>query len=104
MVLHMRRSACWVFCLAVPLAWAAPVAHGQEVHPIVQLARKMAKPVDFPALENGISLREVLELLSKKSGVHFDVNERAFEMENVGGAALAPNEGNFDIRLVVAQD
>jgi hypothetical protein len=94
-----------VFLLGVAVAWLTPVAQAQEAHPIVLLAKKMAQPVDFPGAQNAeLSLREALEFLTQKFGVHFDVNQRAFEMEGPGAAALAPREDGDDIFLVAAQD
>jgi hypothetical protein len=104
MVRHVCRSACWVLCVAALVAWLAPVTRAQEAHPIVQLAKKMAQPVDFPGIGNAkLTLREALDMLTKQSGVRFDVNERAFRpMDNAAG--LDPPPGGTDVFLVAAQD
>src|SRR5205085_2405003 len=96
------RASCWAVCVAVVMAWLPRTAQAQDAHPIVVLAGKLAKPIDFPGIPNGIALRDAMALLSKASGVRIDINERAFELGGVG-AAWAPLSDEFDQFLIAAQ-
>jgi len=102
MVNHLGRLPCWAVCIAVALAWLPRPSQAQEVHPIVALAKKMAQPIDYPGIPNGVALRDALGLLTKQSGVRIDVNYRAFE--RAGGAAAVLLPGGLDPFLIAAQD
>ncbi len=104
MARHVRRFAALLLALVVAGVWLAPDAQAKEPHPVVQLAKKLAEPVDFPNIDDPkVTLQEVLELLTEKFGVRFDINERAFQFE-MGGAASAAPRGGTDISLVFADD
>jgi hypothetical protein len=102
MVRHVSRSVCGLFCLAVTCALVASVTQAQEAHPIVQLARKMTEPIDFPGI-NEMPLREALALLQKQYGLFIDFNFAAMR----GGpeaAAAAPQRRADDVFFVAAQE
>ncbi len=104
---HVRRSASLLLAVVVAVIWLAPATEAKEPNPIVQLAKKLAEPVDFPALDDPkTTLQDVLDLLAQKDEVRFDVNEKAFQMEGVGqgAAAIAPLFNGNDLTLLVADD
>ena len=97
------RSLFATVAIAALMAWPTCISQAQEVHPIVALAKKLAKPIDFPGLDNGASLADAMELLGKVSGVRIDINEQAFQQRNEA-AAWAPAPGGDERFLVSAQD
>ena len=92
MVRPARRSASLLFAAAVAAAWLAPAAEAKEPHPIVQLAKKLAQPVDFPGAEADpkLTLEEALDKLAANYGVKFDVNDAAFKAEMVEDVLAKP--------------
>jgi hypothetical protein len=107
MIRHVHRFAAVLLALVVAVVWLASPAQAKEPHPVVQLAKKLAEPVDFPGIDDPkTTLQEVLALLSEKFGVRFDINDRAFQLE-MGGAAAAASaapRGRTDISLVATDD
>src|SRR5579872_6560033 len=101
MVRHVRRIAPLLLALAAAGIWLAPATEAKEPHPVVQLAKKLAEPVDFPGIDDPkTTLQEVLELLAQKNGVRFDINEKAFQAEMGGLAGVkAPRRGDPDLAL-----
>jgi hypothetical protein len=87
----IRRSAT-LFLAAVAVAWLAPAAEAKEPNPIVQLAKKLAQPVDYPGIEADpkMTLEEALDKLADAYGVKFDVNEAAFKAEMVEDVLAKP--------------
>jgi len=106
MVRHVRRIAPLLLALAAAGVWLAPATEAKEPHPVVQLAKKLAEPVDFPGIDDPkATLQEVLEFLAQKNGVRFDINEKAFQAEMGGLAGVkAPRRGDPDLALVLADD
>ncbi len=106
MIRPVRRYAYWFLGVAVAVAWLTPATEAKEPNPIVQLAKKLAEPVDFPGLDDPkTTLGDALELLTQKYDLRFDVNEKAFQPGGLAGAtARAPRLGGHDILLVVADD
>ena len=52
MVRSVRRYAYWFLGVAVAVAWLTPPTEAKEPNPIVQLAKKLAEPVDFPGFDD----------------------------------------------------
>jgi hypothetical protein len=100
MVRHVSQSACWVFCLAIACATMASITQAQEVHPIVQLGRKLAEPVDFPGLDQ-VPLRDTIGFLEKKYGLNIDFNLAALRD---GGGAAASLPSADDVQFTAAQE
>jgi hypothetical protein len=70
--------------VVVAIVWLAPLAEAKDPHPIVQQAKKLAEPADFPGIDDPqVTLQEALELLTDKFGLRFDINEKAFQVEEV---------------------
>lgn len=107
MIRSIRRSTGVFLTLAVAVAYLTPTTEAKEPNPIVQLAKKLAQPVDFPGIDNPKTLQEALDLLTKQSGVRFDVNELAFQLEKgdaLAAAGLASRRTGKQVYLVAAED
>lgn len=88
MVRAVRRSACLFVGVALAVAWPVPATEAKEPNPIVQLAKKMTQPVDFPGIDNPkTSLQEALDMLSKQYDLRFDV-EIVYMEPSDGGVAV----------------
>jgi hypothetical protein len=92
MVRPVPRAAYLLLAAAVTAAWPAPAAEAKDANPIVQLAKKLAQPVDFPGIEADpkMTLQEALDKLAANRGVTFDVNEAAFKAEMVEDVLAKP--------------
>lgn len=106
----MIRAVCsfagWSLAVAIALSMLAPDTIAKEPNPIVKLAKKLDRPVDFPGIDDPkTTFLNALDDLSKRYDVRFFINERAFRLEGGMGAAAAkaPRQGRTDIHWTVAE-
>jgi hypothetical protein len=86
-----RAVTCSLFLIpaAVVLAWAAPAPPAPAK--AESIAARLGKTIKFSGIDDPkATLREVLDLLTKRFDVPFDVNERAFKAEMLDDPAGAP--------------
>jgi hypothetical protein len=92
-----------VLVLVAVLGFLSPVAARAAESPTKEQARqaaevrkKLAATIDFPGTDQGTKLEEALDLLTKLSGVKFEVNTEAFRAENI--VNVAQNELYRELR------
>jgi hypothetical protein len=57
----------------------------------IELRNQLAQPVDYPGLEDArATLTDVLDQLSKRYNLTFDINDKAFEMDQLKDVARTP--------------